>query len=115
MHAAPVWAAVPPSAARERDLAEVPLLVRLEQLAESIRRRRACGQEIEPARAVAALRERLRSHGADARPSPGAAAHAERPRLHRAAELAGRLVPPDDRVRHGNESRARFQVSMPLP
>ena len=49
----------------ERDLAEVALLVRRDQLGERVRGRRAGGEEVEPARAVAALGERLGRDGAD--------------------------------------------------
>src|SRR6185437_9104351 len=45
--------------------------------------------------------EGLGSDSSDARQRPRAKTDAERPRLHGDAELAARLVPPDDRIRHG--------------
>ena len=76
----------------------------------SASRRVAClRHQRKPARAVAALGERLGRDRADARLRPRARrAGVERARLHGDAELAGLGVPPDDRVGHGlDDARPR--------
>jgi hypothetical protein len=92
-----------PAVAEEGDLAEVPLPVGLEQLGQRIRRRMTGSKPVEASWAVAALREGLRRDDAYARTSPCAERHAEGARLHGDAELAARLVPSEDRVRHPTE------------
>ena len=93
----------PPVGGEERDLAELLLLVRCDKLGERSLGRLAGAEQIEPPGPVAALGERLRRDRADARASPRAERDAEGARLHRDAELAVRLVPTDDRVRHMTE------------
>jgi hypothetical protein len=84
----------------EGDLAVLLLLVLRDQVGQGIRGRLAGGQPIESAWAVAALGEGLGGDRSDAGPRPRAARDVERAGLHSHAQLAARLVPPDDRIRH---------------
>ncbi len=81
MQAAPACAGRVAVGREDGDLAEVAL-VRLDQLGERLHRRCSAGEQLEPARAVAPLGERLRRHRADPRERPGTEADAERARLY---------------------------------
>jgi hypothetical protein len=85
----------------ERDLTEVAPLVVGDELGQRLGGRVSGVQQLETARAVAAVGEGLRRDRADAGARPRACGRgSERPGLHRDAELAGLRVARDQRVRH---------------
>src|SRR3954468_9234635 len=91
----------------DRDLPRLDELVVGAQTVERFCRRRAGLEQLEPAPPVAAIGERLRRDRADTgtRPRDGRAG-VERLRLDADADLAGRAVTRDDRVRHALKSYA---------